>query len=142
MAGTPPTALVQPEDGHLTSETLSWDSESPAEARNGARLACLHSACASKNWIPGADPIRLHWVPSSLRMAGDDTFGFNNGTLVWAVHKGFEAEEENDWQADSQAELCQGLALEVCRVLCDHDPILTARLGRPAKHGVYSKGVG
>lgn len=56
--------------------------------------------------------------------------------------KALEAEEENDWQADSQAELCQGLALEVCRVLCDHDPILTARLGRPAKHGVYSKGVG
>lgn len=44
------------QDGHLTSETLSWDSESPAEARNGARLACLHSAHASRNWIPGVDP--------------------------------------------------------------------------------------
>lgn len=56
--------------------------------------------------------------------------------------KALEAEEENEWQADSQAELCQGLALEVCHVLCDHDPILTARLGWPAKHGVYNKGVG
>lgn len=89
LAGTPPTALVQPENGHLTSETLSWDSKSPAEARNGARLACLHSAHASRNCIAGVDRIRLHQVPTSLRMAGDGTLSFNNGTLVWADHKGF-----------------------------------------------------
>lgn len=56
--------------------------------------------------------------------------------------KALEAEEENDWRADSQAELWRGLALEACHILCDHDPILTARLGPPAKHRVYSKGVG
>lgn len=63
---------------------------------------------------------------------------------LWFGHttKASEAEEENDWPADSQAELWQGLALEVCRVPFDHDPILTARLGWPGNHGVYSKGVG
>lgn len=40
----PPSALVQPDDGQLTNETFSWDSEPRAEARNEVRLACIHSA--------------------------------------------------------------------------------------------------